>query len=97
LHPPLPVDPQQLAQGGVTALGLALLALVGLDENHLVAVVLVQHADPPVVEATDLEHGDERCAPGQPLAGELLEEGVDLVRLRRGLPRLQDIAALVAE
>jgi hypothetical protein len=33
----------------------------------------------------------------QALAGELLKEGVDLVRLRRDLPGLQDIAVVVAE
>src|SRR5262249_51694122 len=33
----------------------------------------------------------------QALAGELLEEGVDLLRLRRDLPGLHDVPALVAE
>src|SRR5262249_45515686 len=51
----------------------------------------------PVVKPTDLEHGDERLARGQALAGELLEEGADLLRLRRDLPGRHDVTALVAE
>src|SRR5262249_55028088 len=73
------------------------LPFLRLHEDHLVAAVLVQQADEPVVEATDLEHGDEGLARGQPLAGELLEEGMDLLRLRRDLPGLHDVPALVAE
>ena len=76
---------------------LILPSVVGLDQDHLVAVVLAQRVDEPVVKPTDLEHGDERFALGQPLAGELLKEGVDLLRLRRDLPGLQDVAAFVAE
>jgi hypothetical protein len=33
----------------------------------------------------------------QPLAGELLEEGVDLLRLRRDLAGLEEVAVFVAE
>src|SRR5262249_1253602 len=92
------VDPEQLAERGrVPAIGLALLALVGLDQDHLVAVVLPQHANEPVVEATDLEHSHEGLPVVQALAGEPLEESVDLVRLRRDLAGLQDIAAFIAE
>src|SRR5262249_32145250 len=54
-------------------------------------------ANQPVVKSTDFEHGHERRAVVQALAGELLEEGVDLVRLRRDLPGLHDVTALVAE
>src|SRR5262245_31360076 len=98
LEQAIAVDPQQLAQrGGIAPVGLAELPLFRLDEDHLVAAVVVQHANEPVVKATDLEHGDEGRACGQPLAGELLEEGVDLVGLRRDLPGLHDVPALVAE
>jgi hypothetical protein len=62
-----------------------------------VAAVVAQHANEPVGKATDLEHGDERLAVVQPLAGELLEEGVDLLRLRVDLPGLHDVTARVAE
>jgi hypothetical protein len=92
------VDPQQLAQsGGASSIGLALLAGVGLDQDHPVAAVVSQQADQPVVEAADLEHGHERLAVPQPLAGQLLEEGVDLLRLRRHLPGPHDVALVVAE
>src|SRR5262249_4965242 len=92
------IDPQKLAQrGGIAPIGLAELPLLRLDEDHPVAAVVAQHANEPVVKATDLEHGDERLVPGQPLAAELLEEGVDLLRLRRDLPGLHDVTALVAE
>src|SRR5262249_14796165 len=43
------------------------------------------------------EHGDEWFARGKPLAGELLEEGVGLLRLRRDLPGQHDVPARVAE
>ena len=60
LQQAIAVDPEQLAQRGrVTAIGLAFLTIVGLDQDDLVAVVLPQHANQPVVEATDLEHGHE--------------------------------------
>jgi hypothetical protein len=92
------VDPQQLAQrGGIAPVRLTEFPLLRLDEDHLVAAVVAQHANEPVVKATDFEHGDERLARGQPLAAELLEEGVDLLRLRRDLPGLHDVTALVAE
>ena len=65
LQQALAVDPEQLAERGrVTAIGLALLTIVGLDQDDLVAVVLLQQANQPVVEATDLEHGDERLTRG---------------------------------
>src|SRR5262249_34864405 len=42
------VDPQPLTErGGVPAIGLALLTIIGPDQDHLVAVVVVQHADQP--------------------------------------------------
>src|SRR5262249_22830961 len=67
------IDPQKLAQrGGIPSIGLAALPLLRLDENHLVAAVLVQQANQPVVKSTNLEHGDERFVRVQPLAGELL-------------------------
>jgi hypothetical protein len=88
------VDPQQLTErGSVTAVGLAFLALLGLDQDYLVAAVISEHANQPIVEAADFEHGHERLAVAQALAGELLEEGVDLLGLGGHLPGLQDIAA----
>ena len=57
----------------------------------------MQHTNQPVAEATDLQHGHEGLPVPQALAGEPLEEGVDLLRLRGHLPGLQDIAALGAE
>jgi hypothetical protein len=94
----LAVGPQQLTEGGgVPAIRLALLAALGLDQDDLVAAVVLQQADRPVVEAADLEHGHEGLAAVQALAGELLEEGVDLLRLRRDLAGLQDIAVVIAE
>src|SRR5262249_41132917 len=92
------VDPQQLTRrSDIAPVGLVFLPIFRLDEDHLVAAVLVQQANQSDVEATDLEDGGERFVGGQPLAGELLEEGVDLLRLRRYLPGLQDVTALVAE
>jgi hypothetical protein len=91
------VDPQQLAQGGgVPSIRLALLAGVGLDQDDLVAAVVAQQADQPVVEAADLEHGHEGLPVVRALAGEPLEEGVDLFRLGRDLAGLQDVALVVA-
>src|SRR5262249_43398036 len=66
-------------------------------EDHLVAAVILEHADQPIVEAADFEHGHEGLAVVQALAGELLEEGVDLLRLRRDLAGLHDVTAVVAE
>src|SRR5262249_39466879 len=70
---------------------------VRLNQNHLVAAVIVQQANEPVVEATNLQHGHEGLVLPQALAGELLEERVDLLRLRRYLLRLHDVAGCVAE
>jgi hypothetical protein len=98
LQQALPVDPQEFAQRrSIAPIGLTELPLFRLDEDHLVAAVVVQHANEPVIEATDLEHSDERFVCVQPLAGEPLEESVDLLRLGRDLPGQQDITLLVAE
>jgi hypothetical protein len=98
LQQAIAIDPEQFAQrGGVTAVGLAFLAFVRLDQNRFATPVIVQHANQPVVEATDLEYGDECFVRGQPLAGEPLEESVDLLGLRRYLASLKDVAVLVAE
>ncbi len=92
------VDPEQFAQCcRVPPIGLLLFSFFGLDEDHLVAAVVAEHADQPIVEATDFEHGDERFIATQPLAGEVLKESVDFLRLRGDLPSLQDIAILIAE
>jgi hypothetical protein len=43
-------DQQQLARsGGVAPVGLAELPFLRLNEDHLVAAVLAQHVDEPVV------------------------------------------------
>src|SRR5262245_24930959 len=92
------VDPQQLTQRrGITPIRLAFLAVVGLDQDHLVAAIISQHANQPIVEATDLQHGHDRLTVPQPLASESLEKSVDPLRLRRHLPSLEDIAVFVAE
>src|SRR5262249_40188910 len=93
----LAVGPEQLAQSRrIPPVGLAPLAVVGLDQDHPVAAVLLEEADQPVVEAAHLQDGRERLAVAQAL-GELPEEGVDLLRLGGHLPGLQDVAAVVAE
>jgi hypothetical protein len=98
LQQAITMDPQQLAQrGGVPPIRLAFLAVFELDQNHLVAAVVSQHANEPIVEAADLEHGHEGLAVVQAFAGELLEEGVDLRGLGGHLPGLHDIAVVVAE
>ena len=61
------------------------------------AAVVAQHADQPVVEATDLQHGHAGLPVVQALAGEVLEEGLELLRLGGHLPGLYHVAALVAE
>jgi len=92
------VDPEQLAERrGITPIRLAFLAVVGLDQYHLVATIVSQHANQPIIEATDLQDGHEGPTIAQPLTGELLEKGVDLLRLGRDLAGLQDIAAFIAE
>jgi hypothetical protein len=91
------VDPQQLTQrGGVSSVRLAYLAVLGLDQDHLVAAVIAEHANQPIAEATDLQHGHEGLAVVQALAGEALEKGVDLLGPGGHLPGLQDIAAFPA-
>jgi len=60
-------------------------------------VVILEHANQPIIEATDLQDGHEGPTIAQPLTGELLEKGVDLLRLGRDLAGLQDIAAFIAE
>src|SRR6516162_4959915 len=98
LQQPIPIDPQQLAQrGGVSSIGFAFLAFLGLDQNHLVAMVIMEHADQPIVKATDLEHGHERVAVAQTLAGEFLKESLDLVRMCGHLAGQQDIPVFIAE
>src|SRR5271165_3063286 len=60
------------------------------------AGLVLQHADQPIVEAADLQHGHEWLAVAYPLPGELLEEIIDLVWRRRHLACLHDIALFVA-
>ena len=74
----VPVEPQELAERVVATLCLAFLPFVRLDQNHLVAAVVSQHADQLIVETAEFQDGDERFVAVQPLAGELLKEGVDL-------------------
>src|SRR6476620_6311101 len=60
---PVPVDPQQLAERrGVASVGLALLSVVRLNQDYLVASVVLQHTDQPIIEATDFEHSDKQLA-----------------------------------
>jgi hypothetical protein len=44
-----------------------------------VTVVVPQHLDEPIVEATDFQHGDVLLIVAQTLAGEISEESVDLL------------------
>ena len=92
------VDPQQFAERrGVATIGLALLPFFGLDQDHFVAAVVLEHPDQPIVEAADFERGDERFVIAQSLAGESLKELVDLLGLRRNLPRQHNIAVFIAQ
>jgi arylsulfatase len=96
-HSPHHAPKEWIDKFRVSSIGLAFLAFLGLDQNHLLAVVITEHADQPIVKATDLEHGHESVAVAQTLAGEFLEEGVDLVRLCGHLPSQQDITVIIAE
>jgi len=60
-------------------------------------VVILEHADQPIVKATDLKHGHERVAVAQTLVGEFVEESIDLVRLCGHLAGQQDIPVFIAE
>jgi hypothetical protein len=53
--------------------------------------------DQPIVEATNFQDGHEGFTVPQSFASELRKEGVDVFRMRRYLPSLQDIAVLIAE
>jgi len=56
----IPVAPQQLTQGRrITAIGLAAFAFLRLDENHLVATVVPQHPNQPVIEAAHFDDGND--------------------------------------
>src|SRR6185295_14929035 len=81
----------------VTSIRLALLPVLGLDQDDLVAAVVLQHSDQPIIKTTNLQHGHEGLAIAQPLTGQLLEEGVDLLRLCRHLPSQQDIAVFIPQ
>jgi hypothetical protein len=95
---PIPIDPQQFAQrSGVASIRLAFLPVVRLDQDHFMAAIVLQHADQPIVESAYFEDRYELFIVLQPIAGELLKEGVDLLRVRRDLPCLQDIPGSVAE
>ncbi len=97
LQKSLPIDPQQLAQSsGIASVGLAQLPVFRLDENHLVAAIIVQHLNQPVVEATNLKHRDKRVVRTHPVTSELLEKRLDLLRLCGHLTG-QHIAVVVAE
>jgi len=61
------------------------------------AVVMVEHANQPIVKATDLQYGHKGLTILQTFVGELLEESVDPLGLCRHLPSLQDVAVLIAE
>ena len=55
------VNPQQFAERrGVATIGLTPLPFFRLDEDHLLATVVFEHVDQPIVEAADFEDGDER-------------------------------------
>ena len=55
-----PVGPQELAQSsGITTVCLTTFAFFGLDEDDLVAAIVLEHADEPIVEATDFDDRDE--------------------------------------
>ena len=46
------------------------------------AAVVMQHADQPIVEATDFNDRDEVISVLKPFTSELLEESVDLLWFR---------------
>ena len=51
----------------LTEIRLPFLPVVRLDQDHLVAAVVLQHADQPIVEATDFQDGHERFGLSQTL------------------------------
>ncbi|HWL09451.1 MAG TPA: hypothetical protein VNQ76_13670 [Planctomicrobium sp.] len=60
LQETIPVDPQQFAQGGrITPVGLAAFAFFRLNEDDFVTAIVPQHSNPPVIEATDFDDGNE--------------------------------------
>lgn len=63
LQEPRSVDPQEFTQSrGVATIGLVILPFLRLDEDHVVATVVVEHPDQPIVESADFESSDERLA-----------------------------------
>jgi hypothetical protein len=51
----------------------------------------------PIVEAAHFEDRNELVVMLQPISGQLLKEGLDLLRVRRDLPSQHHIAVVVAE
>jgi hypothetical protein len=72
---PVSVDPEQFAERSrITSIRLTLLPFIRLNQDHLRAAVVSQHADQPIVKATDLKDRHELRVH----LGELLKERFDL-------------------
>ena len=98
LQQPGAVRPQQFAQRGcIASIRFSFLSFFGLNHDHLLAAVVIQHPDQPIVEAADFEDNHELLATLQTLAGELLEECMDFLWPRRDLPSQQDITGFVSK
>ena len=61
------------------------------------APVVLKHADQPIVEAAHFQDRNELVVIPQPISGQLLKEGLNLLRVRRDLTSLQDIPVVIAE
>jgi hypothetical protein len=61
------------------------------------APVVLKHAIQPIVDAAHFQDRDELVVILQPISGQLLKEGLDLLRVRRDLSSLQDIPVVIAE
>ena len=72
-----PIDPENFGQGrGVAAVGLLFRSLFRLDQHGLLAVVLVEHFQQPVVEAADFQNR-HKAALGDRITAQLLQERLD--------------------
>ncbi len=58
------VHPQQLTQRRrITPVGLLLLALLRLNQDHAMAAIILQHSQQTIVEPADFHHRNKRLAP----------------------------------
>ncbi|WP_437222070.1 hypothetical protein SH661x_002617 [Planctomicrobium sp. SH661] len=71
----IPVHPQQFTESRcITPVGLAAFAFLRLNEDDLVAPVIPQHPNQPVVEPAHFDDRDELFIPLSTTSRELIEE-----------------------